>query len=117
MKLAYADDRRKKQEHDKLEKERRIRAAASPAPPTTVTRISTSSRPTPQIRGEGRTLSGAVEPPPYSPTAHPHDVVRPEDARADDAADDDAEAHDGEDEDMDDAASQTSLRGGRRLGD
>ncbi|EJD53801.1 hypothetical protein AURDEDRAFT_180209 [Auricularia subglabra TFB-10046 SS5] len=117
VKLAYADDRRKKQEADRLEKERRIRAAASPAP-AAVTRTAPSHH-TPQIRGEGRTLDGAVVPPPYTPNAHPADVVHnPEvhgDVHADDAADDDAEED--EDEDMDDAASTHSLRGGRRLGD
>ncbi|KZW04012.1 hypothetical protein EXIGLDRAFT_827948 [Exidia glandulosa HHB12029] len=116
VKLAYIDDRKKKAEHDRLERERRLRAAASPAPPATPARTTPVSRTQPRIRGEGRTLNGAVEPPPYSPNAHPDDrIAQPsaDDAAADDAADEDAE----EDAEMSDADDGTELRGGRRLGD
>lgn len=107
------DDRKKKAEADRRERERRLQAAASPAPPAAPARTTPVSRAAPRIRGEGRTLSGAVEPPPYSANAHPDDHVPA--AQADDAADEDEE--EGEDEAASDQDDSTELRGGRRLGD
>ncbi|KAH7100676.1 hypothetical protein BKA62DRAFT_706170 [Auriculariales sp. MPI-PUGE-AT-0066] len=104
VKLQYEEDRRKKAERDRMEKERRIHAIASPLPAATPTRTTPSSiiNPLSQIRSEGQTLSGDVAPPPYgADTAH-----------ADDAADDDSDgSSDAERGEFD------GLQGGRRLGD